>query len=337
MSVVDADLEEEVLEDNSDSTWTRREQARQRQIAIGKARPEYRRYVQEVPCEHRDPSHPSTPDPRDRISKRQFDRTLSKWRCRLHEYDVPRTLLETSRIDAENTPSHRHMKPNDALDTTATRAPSEFSEQRSDGIVSLRLAEALGAPATPQVGPHAQSHVIAVGQFQLQLGPRQLDFGVGPKQAWQGSPMDGTPSTMCTLSSPMTPAPRAWPAFQNARQQTVFENSTPNRMQQPLPSASFSPPRTPPRKTLEHKMAEVVGSESTGFAMSPPSSIPKTPIYGAWARNTPSRSPVRRVTYAETNTFRDHRSHGLEMPPMPTQPLQFSMHQPMPWGMYGQC
>merc|ERR1719401_2074608 len=103
-----AEALEEVFEDGSgsDSTWTRREQARQRQIAIGKARPEYRRYIQEVPREVREASHPGTPDPRARISKRQFDRTLSAWRCRLHEYDVPRVAAESSRGDAEITPLH---------------------------------------------------------------------------------------------------------------------------------------------------------------------------------------------------------------------------------------
>merc|ERR1719277_443500 len=81
-----APAEAEELEDG-DSTWSRREAARMRQIMIGKARPEYRRYLTEVPLDTRGPSEPSTPDPRARVSKRQFDRALGEWRRRLHEFD----------------------------------------------------------------------------------------------------------------------------------------------------------------------------------------------------------------------------------------------------------
>eukprot|EP00928_Gymnodinium_smaydae_P072425 TRINITY_DN5578_c0_g1_i2.p1 TRINITY_DN5578_c0_g1~~TRINITY_DN5578_c0_g1_i2.p1 ORF type:complete len:672 (-),score=147.91 TRINITY_DN5578_c0_g1_i2:175-2190(-) len=80
------------------ATWQRRESARLRQIMIGKARPEYRRYISEVPRGARSASRPVTPDPRARVSKRQFDRSLSEWRRRLHEYDPPQ--WETGSGDA---------------------------------------------------------------------------------------------------------------------------------------------------------------------------------------------------------------------------------------------
>lgn len=73
--------------DESDSAWSRREAARLKQIQIGKARPEYQRYLREVPPNERRASQPSTPDPRARVSKRQFDRLLGDWRRRLHEFD----------------------------------------------------------------------------------------------------------------------------------------------------------------------------------------------------------------------------------------------------------
>jgi len=84
---------EEAMEDYDDDgcAWSRRETARIKQIQIGKARPEYQRYVREVLPSRRTPSQPSTPDPRARVSKRQFDRALGDWRRRLHEFDaVPR-------------------------------------------------------------------------------------------------------------------------------------------------------------------------------------------------------------------------------------------------------
>lgn len=223
----------------------------------------------------------------------------------------------------------------------------------------LRLADALlaaapvsvGTPVTPHVGTGlhhlhpSQSLVTGVGQPQLQLGPRQLDFGVGPKQAWQScSPMDGTPSTMCTLS-PITPAPRIRPVLHGGRQQTVFENETPDRPQQPVqqfhafsqqqliveesksyrryPSplvsgresrAPTTPPRTPPRKFLMDVAAEGVADNEGAVVAdpssaqrhhSPPSSVAKTPSYGMWARSTPSPQGMYRGTHA----FAENSAH----------------------------
>lgn len=77
--------------DEDGCAWSRRESARIKQIQIGKARPEYQRYIREVPLHRRTPDQPGTPDPRARVSKRQFDRALGDWRRRLHEFDlVPR-------------------------------------------------------------------------------------------------------------------------------------------------------------------------------------------------------------------------------------------------------
>jgi len=74
--------------DQSEDSWARREAARRRQIMIGKARPEYQRYLAEVPVSQHGPGRPTTPDPADRSSKRCFDRALSEWRCKLHLLDA---------------------------------------------------------------------------------------------------------------------------------------------------------------------------------------------------------------------------------------------------------
>lgn len=262
-------LSESANDSSSESTWTRREQARQRQIAIGKARPEYRRYSTEAPREMRTAGHPTTPDPKERISKRQFDRSLSSWRCRLHEWDMPRFPNEVSRAveGVEITPLPRRGSHADH-DVSTGFCQSEFSDRRipnllpshgeDGGIVNLRLADALptgSTPMTPQLGIARHCH-----QFGVQ---RQLDFGAASKHTipWQTcSPMDAaTPSTMCTLS-PTTPAPRTRPMLQSARQQTVFENETPDRppywysrpqlgrcdSPAPKPQRESSPPKTPP-------------------------------------------------------------------------------------------
>eukprot|EP00444_Apocalathium_aciculiferum_P035818 CAMPEP_0183481140 /NCGR_PEP_ID=MMETSP0370-20130417/174416_1 /TAXON_ID=268820 /ORGANISM="Peridinium aciculiferum, Strain PAER-2" /LENGTH=183 /DNA_ID=CAMNT_0025674249 /DNA_START=115 /DNA_END=662 /DNA_ORIENTATION=+ len=67
--------------------WERRAAARQRQLDIGKGRPEYETYCQEVERLRRGVNDPATPDPSERISKRKFDRKLSGWRRMLHDYD----------------------------------------------------------------------------------------------------------------------------------------------------------------------------------------------------------------------------------------------------------
>jgi len=90
LAAIEAEDEQNVGDHDpeDDFAWSRRETARERQIMIGKARPEYRRYVTEVPPCQRSAAQPMTPDPRARVSKRQFDRSLGEWRRRLHEFDV---------------------------------------------------------------------------------------------------------------------------------------------------------------------------------------------------------------------------------------------------------
>merc|ERR1719284_89837 len=81
-------VQDDETEEVSEEVWIRRAAARQRQIDIGKARPEYEWYQQHVPPEKRAGNHPKTPDPKARISKRAFDRQLSNWRRRLHDFDL---------------------------------------------------------------------------------------------------------------------------------------------------------------------------------------------------------------------------------------------------------
>jgi len=197
---------------------------------------------------------------------------------------------------------------------------------------------------------------------QLQLGPRQLDFGVLPKQAWPGcAGLDMTPSAAFAMS-PITPAPRTRPVLH----QTVFENETPDRPQQPqyhalsqhhfvqgekvgfrYPSPAEkenreprTPPRTPPRKGIHMELVEMpveggdVSLDPSGVDHRSPPSVAKTP-YGMWVGSTPSPQPnMYRGSQAPvladaTNThFVDPRSQYLvaEMPPIMPQQLQYTMH-----------
>lgn len=70
-----------------EATWKRREAARLRQILIGKARPEYKKFHSLFPKDKRTPSDLSTPNVCERVSKRTFDKKLKIWRRQLHSYD----------------------------------------------------------------------------------------------------------------------------------------------------------------------------------------------------------------------------------------------------------
>lgn len=185
-------------EEDTEAVWVRREAARMRQIAIGKARPEYRRYIAEVPVNLREPVHPSTPNPKDRVSKRQFDRALGDWRRRLHEFDAELGFDETRPPSAEGpvqpgamsrTPTHtpgpfggeaflpRHAvpppksppRPQEKLPATVPQVSPSLVPQHpppsqppmmDGGVVQLHLADQLPAPIpqAPQGPAPMQAH-----------------------------------------------------------------------------------------------------------------------------------------------------------------------------------
>ena len=70
----------------------KRLQRRQKQIDIGKMSEGYQNYMKKVPKEARIPNeikHPRTPDPRQSISKRAFEKQVRNWRNLLHLWDDP--------------------------------------------------------------------------------------------------------------------------------------------------------------------------------------------------------------------------------------------------------
>jgi|Transcript_85811 hypothetical protein len=129
----------------------RRTAARTRQVDIGKARPEYERYLASIPKERRTPTRPRTPDPAAPLSKRQFDRQLSEWRRLLHEYDDPSDPPDTSGSPTTATASSAHAL---ASSSASTLLPDY--EQVSQAVpawpsssLSSRNSEA------PPLGPRA--------------------------------------------------------------------------------------------------------------------------------------------------------------------------------------
>lgn len=161
----------------------RRVSARQRQVDIGKARPEYIRYAQCVPKDCRTPSRPITPDPQAKVSKRQFDRQLSEWRRRLHEYDDP--SLDPPPEDGS------------APCSSATDGGSE-DEQYTESN-SLRDALSLQVPpATALLPSLSQTANVPVGNHQALSStwinpgmslPQSDAGGAGAPSTWRSSPL----------------------------------------------------------------------------------------------------------------------------------------------------
>lgn len=202
-----SDLHEDEDDGNTDAAWPRREAARLRQIGIGKARPEYRRYMAEVAIDQREAEHPRTPDYRARdVSKRQFDRALGDWRRKLHEFAASRDAP----ADGEILRSSRARRPGSGR---AGAAPRSDSEDAADGpqwrpkpeMLSGSVAPASSMPmSSPQAAQGAtlsgaQSAGASVVQIKLadQLPQMAGASQMGPGQALQsqGAPQmaDGFP------------------------------------------------------------------------------------------------------------------------------------------------
>lgn len=93
-----------VINDKEDDP--RRLKQRQKQIDIGKNTLGYDRYSKVWPKSKRlsanrsrDMSLPQTPDKRAKVSKRQFDGMVRKWRRLLHCFDPPKTASAKEKVD----------------------------------------------------------------------------------------------------------------------------------------------------------------------------------------------------------------------------------------------
>jgi len=186
-----AECSEDVLGD-SDEIWSRRVVARQRQINIGKNRPEYKRYVQQVAIDDRTIDQPQTPDFRARISKRQFDRELGVWRRQLHEFDALGCNLEThhQRPSGESDafgPNHILTRPSRSRRGSARRV-------RTDEGIGDADCETIHDPVNihdPVLEDHGQPTVLPVKTspevVKLKLA-EQLD--VPPAHDWWPLPLE---------------------------------------------------------------------------------------------------------------------------------------------------
>jgi len=188
MSRVDEMIDCEDYDEDS-CAWSRREAARIKQIQIGKSRPEYQRYLREVPHNRRSSSQPGTPDPRARVSKRQFDRALGDWRRRLHEFDaVPRGPPRTHQ-QAELEASWAPQLPQTSWSSPEKNAGGKggmSSSQHQDSQGALGSPTGRSANRRSRGGAGVAPRAERIGKF----GPRKpVDSPISDQQPLQDQPV----------------------------------------------------------------------------------------------------------------------------------------------------
>lgn len=297
-----------------------------RQIMIGKARPEYRRYVVDVPPEQRDPAQPSTPDPRARVSKRQFDRALSEWRRRLHEFDSTpgpavswadassgaraeggQTAIAGEATQKALSKKQRARKGQENQDANVLNGGGQNGvTQDGAGVVLLRLADQiLGDAASP--GPSAQQWAMtptdpttpSANRMRSVLGgsditPEEKTVAPFSSRLQHHAP---DPSSMMMNCYMMSASAAEWGAHQQYGMLDASCGAAPATAQSDvdLSMGGDTVPRwpTPPKK--DFASWDRPASPRTPprprrifGGPSPPSSAIRTPNRGPWMTETPS-------------------------------------------------
>jgi len=140
----------------SEEVWRRRAAQRQRQIDIGKGRPEYGWYQQTIPESQRSSNHPATPDPSARISKRAFDRQLSNWRRQLHDFDKHIGATSSFSADQASVPPDEQImaeQPQNQSEPTGLTSAGHSSASESTHA-DLEAQEVLTPPMDMQTSCH---------------------------------------------------------------------------------------------------------------------------------------------------------------------------------------
>lgn len=87
---------------DEEEEWARRESARMKDIAIGKATEGYRNFIRTVPRDQRKEDDPATPNPKQRCTKAEFQREYLAWRKQLHRYDTCPSMAASETLEGES-------------------------------------------------------------------------------------------------------------------------------------------------------------------------------------------------------------------------------------------
>jgi len=315
--------EEEEEEVCSESVWNRREAARFRQIAIGKNRPEFKRNSHEVPLHLRDSSMPQTPDPRSRVSKRQFDRALSDWRRRLHEYEaVPHgcgggsspegvmRLCLADRLPEPRTPSTTAgTSPSSSVGQHWSFSPSEMDQCQSLSPSSMMMFALQSGCEQDDRRPADIDQVYAASRFGS-CPP--------PGHAWLAEPKSLTDIFNAAASPDRGCLPGRLQLSPGRGRQTARDseagpgNSTASRSGSPRTPS----PRAPRllgsagRGAGGHK-----GGYWAGISRSPTASAVRTPKVGNWLTETPSPRGGSHWSY-QAGRLDLQQQHQQHLPPL---------------------
>jgi len=106
---------------------------RAKQIEYGKNTPEYFNYLQAVPKEQREPSHPKTPNKQRKYSRRAWDGIVRQWRINLHCWsDHPMSATEqlaASESDLDKLNESFTSEASGSTSTTTSSVAAAFSAE----------------------------------------------------------------------------------------------------------------------------------------------------------------------------------------------------------------
>lgn len=140
-----------------------------------------------VPAVFRTTRHPRTPDPKERISKRAFDKKLSLWRRNLHEYDpeVGDTMLSPEAAGKEASPIGFKASPGGGTDCQKGNVLSVLSPN-TDSTESTRADSEAASPPAPVPPCMISRHPGVMLPLAELVQPPSNSAGVSPARASTG-------------------------------------------------------------------------------------------------------------------------------------------------------
>lgn len=257
------------VEEVTDEVFARRAMARQRQITIGKSRPEYKLYVNAVPYHRRTEHMPQTPDPHARISKRAFDRELACWRRGLH--------VTSAQIEASNGASPKVKERSGGDRGMAYEDCSPIKDWSPAGTESTRAESEASSPTRmhcPTPGTAGAGGASKLWNVKLNLFDH-LSAPL-PPQAVLPAAIGGNSQAMPQMV-PAAPAAGTWEMYPAASGQSMMGMM----------------PATGPAPSAPVLQFTTVDQQQCGYAMpyawSPESMSPWTP---QGQQSTPQMQPV---------------------------------------------
>lgn len=325
------------LDDNEEVTeevFARRALARQRQITIGKSRPEYKLYASSIPYHRRNEHMPHTPDPHARISKRAFDRELACWRRGLH---VCSAQLENSnaahKVRSGDAPPEQ-VAEKAGLEENSTRlswadwSPAKDSGWSPAGTESTRADSEASSPPNrtqyrpqgslaPNCGKHSN---VKLKLFDHLSAPLPTQSVLHPASTAGSAP--AVPSVLCPTVVQAIPTPcsnGAWEMYPAGLNTGSVVGMMPGAGTAPAPMVQFAAVEQP--QCGGYNMPYAWGGEMSPWTAGQ-QSVPQAQPVDAW-----QQSPTGQHAIPQVQSIASVSSPELQMQQQPQQ-QQPMWHQP---------